>query len=465
MALQQRFLDRRQHLVGVAVEARAVLGRGGAGDGLVAAVEQLIEGHAPDGEVRLETRGDLRHAVAGQVVDALVIVVQADLGEPLADALGLRAQLGGGLAEAAGLLLAVAEVAAHLADGGEQAAQLLAIDLGGGGDLADLPLHRHRQVGDAAQVPADVLDLADAAIQLAGQQLDLLDHPGGALLDIHHHLADFLGGGGGAPGQAAHLVGDHRETAPVLAGARRLDGRVERQQVGLAGDGLDHLGDPLDLLAALAERLDGRPAGAGPRAELVHHRGGLPQQLVPGRAAAPRLDGRRLGLAAARRGQLLGVQHHVGAGDDARGGIQLRMQARAEALHRIGHPGGGQRVVAGTPGQLAGQAVDLRRLDRLRHDAAPGRQQARQPEHRQQAGGDRPERQRRDQQDQGDGALQQTGKEGTSLGEPHRIPRWTWPRRRPSPTHGERVPRQHRLLWLCRHLAANRQPCAMVPWS
>ena len=90
-------------------------------------------------------------------------------------------------------------------------------------------------------------------LQLAALALNMGDHRGALLADVGDHLADFLGGAGGARGEVAHLVGDHRETTAHLAGAGRLDGGVERQQVGLAGDGLDHLGDLLDLLGAAAE--------------------------------------------------------------------------------------------------------------------------------------------------------------------------------------------------------------------
>ena len=64
-------------------------------------------------------------------------------------------------------------------------------------------------------------------------------------------LADLLGAAAGALGELAHLVGDHREAAAVLAGAGRLDGGVEGQQVRLLrhlGDDVDDLGDLLRLL-------------------------------------------------------------------------------------------------------------------------------------------------------------------------------------------------------------------------
>ena len=51
----------------------------------------------------------------------------------------------------------------------------------------------------------------------------------------------------GLLGELAHLFGDDREAAALLAGARRLDRGVQRQQVGLAGDAGDRLDDAADL--------------------------------------------------------------------------------------------------------------------------------------------------------------------------------------------------------------------------
>ena len=49
-------------------------------------------------------------------------------------------------------------------------------------------------------------------------------------------------------GQALHLVGHHGEALAGIAGPGRLDGGVQGQQIGLAGDVVDqfdHLADPL----------------------------------------------------------------------------------------------------------------------------------------------------------------------------------------------------------------------------
>jgi hypothetical protein len=45
---------------------------------------------------------------------------------------------------------------------------------------------------------------------------------------------------GAALRQAAHLAGHHREAAALFAGARRLHGGVQRQDVGLERDAVDH---------------------------------------------------------------------------------------------------------------------------------------------------------------------------------------------------------------------------------
>ena len=66
--------------------------------------------------------------------------------------------------------------------------------------------------------------------------LDRGDRAGGVALDGLDPAGDVLGGPGGLLGQVLDLAGDHGEALAGLAGAGRLDGGVERQQVGLLGD-------------------------------------------------------------------------------------------------------------------------------------------------------------------------------------------------------------------------------------
>ncbi|MCY1400019.1 hypothetical protein D9M71_150920 [compost metagenome] len=358
---QQRLLNGRQDLVGEAVEAAAELLRLGTGNRLVVAIEQVAQADPAALDRRLELPGDLPGALASQVVDALVIVVQGHRGQLLADRLGQLLQLHRLAFQATGLLVAGRQVAAHLAHRFEQAAELAAIVVRAGGDFADLLFHADRQGGDAVQMLTGTLDLGHAGDQLGGQAADLLDHLAGLALDLADHLANLGGRRRGAPGQAAHLAGHHGETAAVLAGAGGLDRRVERQQVGLAGDRLDHPGDPLDLRAAPVQLLDQRTAGAGLLTQLLHAADGVDQHAPASIAALPRLDGGFHRLATERRSLCLGGDHHLGIADDASGGIDLRLYPRGQVLHRIGHTGGRQGVVTDRKGQLAGQLVDIDR--------------------------------------------------------------------------------------------------------
>ena len=72
-----------------------------------------------------------------------------------------------------------------------------------------------------------------------------------ARVDLVHRVADqgldLLGCRGRALRQVAHFGGHHREAAALLAGARRFDRRVQRQDVGLEGDAVDDADDVDDL--------------------------------------------------------------------------------------------------------------------------------------------------------------------------------------------------------------------------
>ena len=118
---------------------------------------------------------------------------------------------------------------------------------------------------------------------LVGLGLDRLDQRG-----------NILGGGARVLGQFADLVGNHGETAPSLAGARRLDGGVQRQQVRLLGNVVDHVDDLADFQRAVAQRLD--LLGASPARErecaaclrACRARNGCPARRRQARAARPR---------------------------------------------------------------------------------------------------------------------------------------------------------------------------------
>src|SRR5690606_8827443 len=85
-----------------------------------------------------------------------------------------------------------------------------------------------------------------------GADLDLVDR-------VVDELLDFLRRTRAALREIAHLGRDDRETAALLAGTRGLDGRVQREQVGLEGVLVDDADDVRDLAARrvdLAHRAD-----------------------------------------------------------------------------------------------------------------------------------------------------------------------------------------------------------------
>ncbi len=92
--------------------------------------------------------------------------------------------------------------------------------------------HRARYAGDAAD---DVAHLLHRAHRRLGGAFDFRDLAG-----------NVARRGAGALGQRLDLIGDHGEAAPILAGARRLDGRIEGEQAGLAGNAGDEADDFAD---------------------------------------------------------------------------------------------------------------------------------------------------------------------------------------------------------------------------
>ena len=90
----------------------------------------------------------------------------------------------------------------------------------------------------------------------------------GAAIDLGHglgnQLLDFLGGGRRALSQIADLGGNDGETASLLAGPGCLDRRVEREDVGLEGDAVDHADNVGDFLRAVLDAVHGGD-------HLLHH--------------------------------------------------------------------------------------------------------------------------------------------------------------------------------------------------
>src|SRR5262249_39739314 len=102
-------------------------------------------------------------------------------------------------------------------------------------------------------------------------------------LGLHRadQAADLLGARHHAVGELLDLVGHHREGAPVLAGLRRDDRGVEREQVGLVGDVVDHVDDRADLLGAFTESADHALDRVGGIPDRAHAGDRPPDPLAP----------------------------------------------------------------------------------------------------------------------------------------------------------------------------------------
>ena len=109
---------------------------------------------------------------------------------------------------------------------------------------------------DVAKRTRRAIGQCRATSRRVAARLDRLHGAGGLTLDRIDELADLAGRTRSALRQLAHLVGDNGKTPALLARARRLDGRIERQQIGLIRNPANHLHDPADILRAVTERAD-----------------------------------------------------------------------------------------------------------------------------------------------------------------------------------------------------------------
>ena len=138
------------------------------------------------------------------------------------DPLGPLCDLGDGLGDATGAGVHVLDARAE------------------GGERLSRALRRRRSLADA--LPA---------------QRHGANGAGRAVLDLGDDRADALGSSPRFVGELANLLGDDGEAAALFAGSRRLDGGVQRQQVGLLGDGGNSVDDPADLPRLGPQRPDG----------------------------------------------------------------------------------------------------------------------------------------------------------------------------------------------------------------
>src|SRR5438874_921848 len=94
-------------------------------------------------------------------------------------------------------------------------------------------------------------------------------------LDLLDQIGDLLCLTAAALRELAHFVGDDSKASPVLTSARSLNGRIERQEIGLFGNIVDRFDHGADLVTKLAELLNGVGGLADYELDLSHRRGGF----------------------------------------------------------------------------------------------------------------------------------------------------------------------------------------------
>ena len=108
------------------------------------------------------------------------------------------------------------------------------------GDVVQPLSHFRHQGIRRRQHPRHVLGHGVTRFEMLQATLDRTLHRVRAAPDLARDGVDFTGRARRLFCELAHLIGDHREAAALLAGARRLDRGIECQQIGLLRD-LPHL--------------------------------------------------------------------------------------------------------------------------------------------------------------------------------------------------------------------------------
>ncbi|MNM98774.1 hypothetical protein D3C81_1113130 [compost metagenome] len=191
------------------------------------------------------------------------------------------------------------------------------------------------------------LALAHGIDRLTGTNLQLFDHG-------LHLLRRLLG----AVRQVAHFVGDHGETTARLTGARRFDGSVERQQVGLLGNAGDHFEDLTDVHGLAVERLDVRAGSDDQVGQTVHRFDVACHHLLPFLGQQARGSG-VLGSLGSIAGDFLGSgAQFVDGSRHAVGAVGLLVGVGHRRVRGADHAQGHFVDMLGGRGHFADRAVD-----------------------------------------------------------------------------------------------------------
>ena len=175
----------------------------------------------------------------------------------------------------------------------------------GGGDLL---------LGRAGDRPEKRADGVDRLRDLVHAR----DQGGRVRLQGRDLALDVLGRGLGLHRERFHFRRDHRKAAAGFARPRRLDGGVEREQVGLLRNRRDQVDDGADIGRGRLQAIDPRGRGRGQFGDIARQAVGLARRMADfggglreflgrlsetagNRHGVTRFDSQRLGLIADRR--------------------------------------------------------------------------------------------------------------------------------------------------------------------
>ncbi len=228
--------------------------------------------------------------------------------------------------------------------------------------------------GDLVGHTADGLYRIDDMLEGILCRLDLLQSQLAALTRLAHggagatglglqtgdQAADFAGRGLRARRQVAHLVGHHGKAPALLTGPRRLDGRIQGQQVGLRGDAADHLQHPANFLAVgqqllhhLGQALDMPRQVANGIHRHLHHRMAAAGFALSGVGGTGRLHRTACHFVGSRQHLVHGRGHLIDLG---------LLLAHIAGVDR-GHAGHARAAFVGRLGRLTHGADHLAHLD------------------------------------------------------------------------------------------------------
>src|SRR5262249_36743867 len=136
--------------------------------------------------------------------------------------------------------------------------------VGGSADLLSELVHLSDDVRDLLEGRAEVVTEIESLVYDVGALFHVLNGLLGFLLNALNQLGNFAGGLRGFFREFTDFVCNDCEAESVLSGASCLNGRIQREQVGLFGEIVNNLDDFADVVGACTKlandggrRLDG----------------------------------------------------------------------------------------------------------------------------------------------------------------------------------------------------------------